>query len=257
MSLRASVADWLTCAAANARLPPPPVLMDDLPDGGMTNEQVRDPDWRPRDVGSTRAERVNVGFVDQWRLLRSHDEEAYHAGPAHAAALVACFAAHHNGLARRLDSGLVPLLSQTPDAGFVGDAVDASLDAALECSPRLRAVARHFTTSMLPPQVAVTSFNWRSVPHVMALQAWQSKLEQQMRTSYTQLTGALDTLSTVLPPGTGLHPRDHGVFPARTGQPAPPTAHGAPPAPPPPPPGQGSEEDASTSTSSEQSSDTD
>ena len=287
ISLRSSVADWLDCAQANPRLPPPPVSMEDLPAGGMTNEQVRDPEWRPNDVGSTHAERVDIGFLDLWRSFRSHDEEAHQAGPAHAAALVACLAANHNDLARRIGTGLGPLLSQAPnDDGLMGD---VGLGAALECSPRLRAISRHFTMSVLPPQVAVDAFEWHSVTNILALQAWKAALEQRMRTVHGQLTSALGTLSTVLPHGTGLHPNDHGVFSvdhsafADAGQPAPAALGSAPPSTPPPPPpphgqlpqlqpashgapvadadadaqGRTGDEDASSSTLSEQSSDAD
>jgi len=256
MQLKVATSQWATLCAANDRLPAPPVRAGDLPEP-MTNEQIRDPEHVPPSVGATRAECVDVAYVDAARTFRSHLEEARTAGPEYARTFVESLARTHTAMATRVINGLVPLLGPCDP----GDEVDsAALEIALECSPRSRAIARHYPWSMLPPQVAIQPSNWCSASNILVLQAWRGLLSRQMQLVYSRLNDALRTLECVLPPGAGLHPSDYGVHPMRHGQPAPPLPAGddgtSPPATVDDSPGSSSHEDHESSLS-EDSSDTD
>ena len=222
--LKVATSQWAALRDANDRLPAPPVEHSDLPEP-MSNEQIRDPAHVPPNTGATRAECVDVAFVDATRAFRSHMEEAQTAGPAYALAFVESLAKTHTDIASRVINGLVPLLAPRD----IGAEVDGTaLEVALECSPRLRAIARHYPLSMLPPQVAIQPSGWGSTFNVIVLQAWRQLLPRQMRLVYAQLADALRTLECVLPTGAGLRPCDYGVYPLQLGQPAPPPLAGHP-----------------------------
>ena len=224
-TLTESIDRWSELKQRNSRLPPCPVSLANLPET-ITSAQAKDPMYVPADVGATRSERVDVGFVDKYRTLRTHLEEVKVAGPAHAHGLVKYLAATYVDTSNRVINGLGPLLSSSAGQDGVHVVPGNSVDTALAYTPRLKAIARPLPMSMLPPQVAIDSGNWFTVENMCVLAGWRAVLTERMRHDYAHIVSVLHEVTLVLPPTAGQTPAEYGVHRLQAGQPAPPAAVG-------------------------------
>ena len=184
----------------------------------MTNDEVRDPQWLPEDVGTTHGERVDTSFVDSLRAFRSHREEWETVGPTRALSLVKSLSDNYICLARRVQAGLDPVLAAAPTSALqvalhcgVSN-VASSLGVALHSSPSVMGATRHLIRSVMPPQAALSLDGaMPTMRGFLALRGWRTAILHRMRCVYDQLVNALRTLASTLPAGSGLSPANYGV----------------------------------------------